>query len=286
MNNQTLNEINKRDSDKCYFSLSFSYSTIYFNDGNDYIYQRKVYTLIGCNIFGVRKYITSIFEDDFEKASDWYNFFQTLNSRGLESVIFSVLPNVDFIRKAIKLSFPETTVFTSCFDIIDRLFKFFSQSYSCNIYESIKHIFLAKDVNEFNLKINEFYTDFQVQPFTPNKEIALLNRDEFNEKYKNKNTIYKHANEYFELILPLFDLPQNIRKYIYTNNIIESVNSKIQRGFYGRGALPNKESAVNIIYLNLIDLENKWKKSKVPNWDKINNELTTLYYNEIKEYLN
>ena len=68
MNNQTLNEINKRDLDKCYFSLSFSYSTIYFNDGNDYIYQRKVYTLIGCNIFGVRKYITSIFEDDFEKA--------------------------------------------------------------------------------------------------------------------------------------------------------------------------------------------------------------------------
>ena len=54
MNNQTLNEINKRDLDKCYFSLSFSYSTIYFNDGNDYIYQRKVYTLIGCNIFGVR----------------------------------------------------------------------------------------------------------------------------------------------------------------------------------------------------------------------------------------
>jgi len=165
MNNQTLNEINKRDLDKCYFSLSFSYSTIYFNDGNDYIYQRKVYTLIGCNIFGVRKYITSIFEDDFEKASDWYNFFQTLKSRGLESVIFSVLPNVDFIRKAIKLSFPETTIFTSCFDIVDRLFKFFSYSYSTNIYESIKHIFLAKDTNEFKLNVNDFYTDFQVQPF-------------------------------------------------------------------------------------------------------------------------
>ena len=86
--------------------------------------------------------------------------------------------------------------------------------------------------------------------------------------------------------MPLFDLPENIRKYIYTNNIVESVNSKIQRGFYGRGALPNKESALNIIYLNLEDLENKWKKSKVSNWDKINNELMTLYYDEIKKYLN
>ena len=58
-------------------------------------------------------------------------------------------------------------------------------------------------------------------------------------------------------MLPLFILPVNIRKYININNIVESVNSKIQRGFYGREVLPNKESAVNIIYLNLIDLENK-----------------------------
>lgn len=67
---------------------------------------------------------------------------------------------------------------------------------------------------------------------------------------------------------------------------MESVNSKIQRVFYGRGALPNKESALNIIYLNLTDLENKWKKSKVSNWEKIYNELTTIYLNEIKEYIN
>lgn len=67
---------------------------------------------------------------------------------------------------------------------------------------------------------------------------------------------------------------------------MESVNFKIQRVFYGRGALPNKESALNIIYLNLTDLENKWKKPKVSNCDKNYNELTTIYLNEIKEYIN
>ena len=58
--------------------------------------------------------------------------------------------------------------------------------------------------------------------------------------------------------MPLFDLPKNIRKYIYTNSIVESVNFKIQKGFYGLGALTNKESVLNIIYLNLTDLESKW----------------------------
>ena len=48
----------------------------------------------------------------------------------------------------------------------------------------------------------------------------------------------------------------------------------------------NNGTGTNIIYLNLTDLENKWKKSKVSNWDKIYNELTTIYLNEIKKYIN
>ena len=86
-------------------------------------------------------------------------------------------------------------------------------------------------------------------------------------------------------IIPLFNLPINIRKYIYTNNIVESVNSKIKRGFYGRGALPNINSALNIIFLNLDDLEKKWSKTKVPNWNNIYNELILVHKQDIEQYL-
>ena len=68
-----------------------------------------------------------------------------------------------------------------------------------------------------------------------------------------------------EYIFPLFEISINIRKYIYTNKIVESVNTKIKRGFYGRGALPNINSALNIIFLNLEDLEKKWKNKKENN---------------------
>jgi len=77
-----------------------------------------------------------------------------------------------------------------------------------------------------------------------------------------------------------------IRKYIYTNNIVESTNSKVQRGFYGRGALPNCDSALIIIYINLIDLESKWSKKHIPNWDKIYNELQIVHKNDLEMYQN
>ncbi len=170
MNNQTLNEINKRDIDKCYFSISFYHSTIYFNDGNDYIYKRKVYTLIGCNIYGVRKYITSVFEDEYSQASNWYDLFQTLKSKGLETVFFSVIPDNDYLKKAFKLSFPEVTLFITYLDIIEKLFRFFSEKYSSSLVSSIRSLYIAQDINEFDFKVNEFYNDYNVQPFV--KEIT------------------------------------------------------------------------------------------------------------------
>ena len=127
--------------------------------------------------------------------------------------------------------------------------------------------------------------DFKKIYTAANKDLAELYANEFLDKYKDKSSIIKHAKVYIDEIMPLFDLPINIRKYIYTNNIVESVNSKIQRGFYGRGALPNAESAINIIYVNLIDLEKKWNKSKVTNWDKIFSEIQIVHKNIIDEYL-
>ena len=104
-------------------------------------------------------------------------------------------------------------------------------------------------------------------------------------KYKDKKTMLNHATKYIDEIIPLFDIPINIKKYIYTNNIVESVNSKVQRGFYGRGALPNTDSAINIIYVNLIDLENKWKKTKVQNWDKIFKEIQIVHKDILEKYI-
>ena len=268
-----------KELDPCYFVINIDCMYITIRDNKSLVSHKiPVYVAVGTKLNGHKEIaglylgnedenkntIDSLYDKNIgESKTFWTEVFEDLKDRGVKKLLFLVSDGVSGITEASKEAFS-------------------------GVFHQICVVHLVRNLKKYATKTlsKEVIKDFKKVYSAPNKEIALLNRDEFNEKYKNKNTIYKHANEYFEIILPLFDLPQNIRKYIYTNNIVESVNSKIQRGFYGRGALPNKESAVNIIYLNLIDLENKWKKSKVPNWDKINNELTTLYYNEIKEYLN
>lgn len=114
---------------------------------------------------------------------------------------------------------------------------------------------LKKYINQKESK--EIIGEFKKIYSAATREESLENYKEFLEKYRNKKTIVSHVKEYYKYIEPLFDIPENIRKYVYTNNIVESANSKIKRGFYGRGSLPNAESAINIIYVNLKDLENK-----------------------------
>lgn len=272
-------EWRNKDLDPCYFVINIDCLYITLRDNKSLkSHKIPIYVAVGTKLNG-HKEIVGLYlgnEDEFKNTIDslydknigesktfWTEVFEDLKDRGVKKILFLVSDGVSGITETSKEAFP-------------------------GVFHQICVVHLVRNLKKYATKTlsKEVIKDFKKVYSAPNKEIALLNRDEFNEKYKNKNTIYKYANKYFDLIMPLFDLPENIRKYIYTNNIVESVNSKIQRGFYGRGALPNKESALNIIYLNLEDLENKWKKSKVSNWDKINNELMTLYYDEIKKYLN
>ena len=195
MNNQTLNEIKKRDLDKCYFTLYFFHSTIYFNDGNDYVYPRKVHILIGCNNYGVRKYITSIFEDDYTQASNWYDFFMNLKAKGLETVLYSVIPDNSYLKKAITLAFPETKTFITYLDILEKLFRFFSESYFSNLISYIRSLYLTHDINEFELKVNDFYNDFEVQPFV--KEITKPHLDNIKSSLNVEFMIRKHIYSFY-----------------------------------------------------------------------------------------
>lgn len=272
-------EWRNKELDSCYFCINIDYLYITIRDDKSLVSHKiPVYVAVGTKLNG-HKEIVGLYlgnEDEYKNTIDslynknigesktfWTEVFEDLKDRGVKKLLFLVSDGVSGITEASKEAFK-------------------------GVFHQICVIHLVRNLKKYATKTNskEVIGDFKKVYTFSNKEQASLFIEEFNIKYKDKKTIYKHANEYFNLILPLFVLPVNIRKYIYTNNIVESVNSKIQRVFYGRGALPNKESALNIIYLNLTDLENKWKKSKVSNWDKIYNELTTIYLNEIKKYIN
>ena len=245
-----------RQLNKCYFALNIDCTYIPIRDHKCLnSHDIPIYVAVGTSLDGFKEIlgiylgnedenknvIDSLYTTDISEAkSFWLTVFNDLKDRGLEKVLYVCSDGLTGIKEAILDEFPNS----------------FYQRCTVHIVRNLKVY-----TNKSNSK--EIITDFKNIYCSTSKDMAEINKDYFLNKYKDNKTLIKHASKYIDEIMPLFNIPLNIRNYIYTNNIVESVNSKIKRGFYGRGALPNIQSALNIIYLNLTDLETKWKKKQI-----------------------
>jgi transposase-like protein len=82
---------------------------------------------------------------------------------------------------------------------------------------------------------------------------------EFEEKWdKDYLPIGQSWRRNWERIIPFFDFPPEIRKVIYTTNAIESVNYSLRKLTKHRGAFPNDEALVKLLYLALRNIAKKW----------------------------
>lgn len=206
MNNQTVNELNNRNLDSCYFSIMCFPTNIYFKSSETDINQKTLYVFYGCNMQGVRKFITAVISDEFNKISDWYNFFLKFKKRKLEIILYANIPNNKHMKDALSLAFPEIQIFISCFDPINKIFKYFTASYNTNIFSIIKNIYLSDDLNGYEASLSTFYDEFGSNQFL----IDLLDND------------LKSAKKYYD-----FDiiLRKHILCFYFYRDTIKKLNS-------------------------------------------------------------
>lgn len=267
---------------RMYFTVNFDCTYISIRDNKNLAKHKiPIYIAIGTSLDGHKEIIGTYLgnededkliveglhnKDVGESKNYWATVFSDLKDRGCEEVLFFSSDGIIGISEAIKEAFPN------------------AKHQRC-----VTH--LCSNVKKFTTKKNckEVMKDFKKLYSVPTLNLSLIAFEEFKVKFAKNKTLVKKVSEYYEFIKPLFDETPAIRKYIYTNNISESANSKLKRGFYGRGALPNANAAINIIYFNLRELEDKWLQKKVNNWNEIFSDLNNenyKYYNKIKEYLN
>ncbi|MGM9848612.1 MAG: transposase [Bacilli bacterium] len=257
MNNLTINEIMKRDLEKCYFSISFYPSIIYYNEGQDYIKERKVYTIIGCNIYGVRKYITSIFASDFSKGSDWYNLFSLWKKKGIETIFFAIIPNNKCIKETLKLAFPNIKTYTSYFETINKIDKFFSCSYSNDLLQKFKNIYLANDINDFEFKKQFFIDETIDKPFV----FDLIAND-------------------FNIITDYIKIPISLRKHLFSFYFAREITKKLNILSHSTSYFNSLLEYIELLLPTIQTMEVRMYSSK-SEW----NSVITCIYNENKDLL-
>jgi putative transposase len=75
---------------------------------------------------------------------------------------------------------------------------------------------------------------------------------------KQYPTLSKSWMNRWNRIIPFFTFPSDIRKAIYTTNIIESMNMPLRKVLKNHHSFPTDESAMKVIYLEIANISKKW----------------------------
>lgn len=223
--------------------------------------KKAVYVIIGVDTNGYKD-ILGIWIDRSESASFWSCVFEDLKERGVEDILYMSSDGIAGFKGSLETVFPKTQ----------------SQRCVVHLVRNLYSLCPKKDAKQIISDYKKIYT-------STTKDEAYLMLDIFKTKYANQKRLVKKAEDFMQYLEPLFELPSEIRKCIYTSNAVESVNSALRKVTRGKGAFPSEASVFKVLFLRIKDLTEKWKKP-IQNWKTIQSQLMELFGDRYTKYLN
>jgi putative transposase len=217
------------------------------------VINKTVYLVIGLNKSGVKE-VLGMWIDSSESASFWLSVLTDLKARGVEDVLIASTDNLKGFTDAIKSVFPKAV------------------TQLCVVHQirnSMRYV-VWKDKKQFVKDLKAVYG-------AVSREAALNALNDFEEKWGSKYAYaIKSWKENWDNLTSYFDYPMEIRKIIYTTNVIESLNNSIRKYTKSKSVFPDDQSVLKSIYLSIMNVQKKWNHS-VRNWGLILSQFLIIF---------
>jgi putative transposase len=89
-------------------------------------------------------------------------------------------------------------------------------------------------------------------------------------------TIAKSWRANWARVIPMFGLLPEVRRAVYTTNVVESLNMSLRKVIKTRASFPNEDAAFKLLYLGLQNISRKWTMP-IQNWNQALNQFAILY---------
>lgn len=221
------------------------------------IVNKAAYMAIGIDLEG-HKDVLGIWIGENESAKFWLHVL----NRGVQDILITCVDNLNGFSEAIAACYPKTEV-QKC--IIHQ------------IRNSIKYV-SYKDVKKITSALQPIYK-------APTEEAALDELEQFEKTWGGKYPLIVRSwrNNWDELAT-FFKYSPEIRKLIYTTNIIESYHRQLRKVTKGKAVFPTDEALLKMLYLSTMDVLRKWT-ARVQNWGQILLQLMVHFPDRVQPYL-
>lgn len=222
---------------------------------------KAVYTILGVGLHG-KKEILGLYISENEGANFWLQVLTDLSNRGVEDILIASIDGLKGFPEAIKAIFPNTEV-QLC--IVHQ------------IRNSVRYV-ASKNHKEFIKDLKPVYQAIS-------KEAAEIELDRLEEKWGKKYPIVIQSwRNKWENLSAYFKYPEDIRRVIYTTNIIESVHRQFRKLTKTKGAFPNENSLLKLLYMGIDNASKKWTMP-MRNWSLTVSQLAIFFEGRLKDAL-
>ena len=227
---------------------------------NSKVINKTMYIAVGLRTDG-RKEVLGLWLGKNESSAFWMTVLTDIKARGVQDILITATDNLNGFTDTIRTVFPQST------------------KQICVVHQirnASKYV-VWKDKKEFAKDMREIYTASTKK----NAELAL---DELEKKWNSKYSYaIKSWRTNWDELTAFFDFPLEIRRIIYTTNLIENLNGKIRKYTKNKLSFPTDEAVLKSTFLALNEATKKWTMP-IRDWGMIHNQFLLIFDDRISRY--
>jgi putative transposase len=199
--------------------------------------KKAVYVALGMTPDGNRD-VLGILLQGTEGARFWLSILTDLKNRGVQDVFFVCCDGLSGFPQAIEAAFPKAIVQTCIVHMIRASLRYVSSQDRKKMVVDLRAIYGADS-----------------------EPAALAALDTFQERWGAKYpTVARLWRSRWPEVVPFLGYPKEIRKILYTTNIIESLNAQLRKVLRPKGHFPHDDAVLKILFLALQRAKLHWNK--------------------------
>jgi len=218
------------------------------------IVNKAVYCVIGVNREGIKD-LLGMYLGQSEGASFWLGVLTDLRERGIQDIFIACIDNLKGFAEAIETSFPNTDVQLCIVHQVRNTMRYVPHKQSKIVVKDMKEIYKA-----------------------PNLEASEQALKRFSEKWGKKypHTVKSWKTNYARLT-NYYKYPPEIRKLIYTTNIIENFNGRLRKVTKTKRVFSSDMALMKLLYLIQKQFVNDNWQNPSSGWKFISSQLYIIF---------
>ncbi len=225
---------------------------------NSKVVNKTIYIAVGLRRDG-KKEVLGLWLGKNESSAFWMNVLTDMRARGVEDILITATDNLNGFTDTIRNVFPE------------------SRTQICVVHQirnACRYV-VWKDKKAFTRDMKHIYN-------APTKEAARAALEDFALQWEGKYSYaIKSWRDNWEDLTVFYEFPLEIRKIIYTTNLIENLNGKIRKYTKNKLSFPTDEAVMKSVYLAVREATKKWSMP-IRNWGIVLNQFLTLYEERVR----